>query len=85
MDATEKNFLTNEVSMQCKAIKKIKKWASAATLVSTIGVVVTYTAFAGEIHYIFPGILGIAAIILGAAGSLVLNLGIKNGKRNVKK
>jgi len=36
-------------------------------------------------HRLFLGIPGILIILLGAAGAAVLNLGLRNGRRNVEK
>lgn len=85
MNTIEKRYLKNEVEMQLKALRKISIWKTIAIAVSTLGVAITYAGVSGTPHSLFLGILGAAVIIIGAGAALVLNLGLKNGRRNVEK
>lgn len=84
MDAAEKTRLSKEAEMQMEAIRRINTWKNIALTLSAIGVAVTYHGMAGG-RNLFVGILGIILIVLGALCAIVLNLGIKNGRRNVEK
>lgn len=85
MNAVERNRLSQEANMQITALKKISRWKTIAIALSTIGVALAYAGFAGGDGRLFFGILGILMAFLGAAGAVVLNLGLKNGRRNVEK
>ena len=52
---------------------------------SAIGVAIAYAGFAGTKQYTFLGILGIAIIIISTICGIILNLGLKNGRKNVEK
>ncbi len=85
MNAIERRNLSKEAEMQLKALQKIKKWKNYAIAASTIGVAVTYAGLAGTSRSLFLGILGVIIILAGSGCAMILNLGIKNGKRNVEK
>lgn len=85
MNAVEKENLLTEAQMQTAALKKINVWKKLAIVVSTIGVATAYAGLSATPSHLFPGILGIFLMVLGFAAAVVLNLGIKNGRRNVEK
>ncbi len=85
MNAVEKSRLSKEAKMQLAALKKINHWKVTALAVSAIGVAFTYAGLAGDKCNIFLGILGITVILVGTVSAIVLNLGLKNGRRNVEK
>jgi len=85
VNAVEKNRLSKEVKLQTNALQRISRWKTTAIALSTLGVALTYAGFASESSHLFFGISGILLILLGTAGAVVLNLGLKNGKRNVEK
>ena len=85
MNAMEKNRLSKEAEMQIKALKKIEKWKNAALAISAIGVVLIYTGFSGDEKNLFLGILGIVLLIISTSSAIILNLGLRNGRRNVEK
>ena len=85
MNTTEKIRLSNETQMQLKALKKIEVWKNIAIALSTLGVALTYAGMAGNSRNIFLGIPGVIIILAGLISALILNLGLKNGRRNVKK
>ena len=85
MNTTEKIRLSNETHMQLKALKKIEVWKNIAVALSTLGVALTYAGMAGNSHNLFLGIPGVIIILAGLISALILNLGLKNGRRNVKK
>lgn len=85
MNAVEKRKLRMEAEMQMRALKKINVWKTIAIALSTIGVALTYAGLAGAKITLFLGIPGIILVLVGIAGAAVLNLGLKNGRRNVEK
>lgn len=85
MNATERTRLSNEAKMQMAALKKINCWKVMALAISAVGVALAYAGLAGAERNLLLGIPGIAVIITGAACAVVLNLGLKNGRRNVEK
>ncbi len=85
MNTVKKEYLMTEVKMQTAALKKINVWKKLAILVSTIGAALAYGGLAGTPSHLFYSISGILLTIAGFAAAVVLNLGIKNGRRNVEK
>ncbi|MBD5455250.1 MAG: hypothetical protein HDR23_02045 [Lachnospiraceae bacterium] len=85
MNALEKDHLFTETNMQIKALRKISEWKRIAMLISAIGVAVAYAGIAGSPSRPFLGILGILLTFVGVAAAVIMNLGLKNGRRNVEK
>lgn len=85
MNATEKKKLAKEAKMQMEALKRINKWKNIALAISTLGVAIIYAGVAGIGDHLFLNFLGAAVLIIGIVAALVLNLGLKNGRRNVEK
>lgn len=85
MNAAQKRKLSIEAQMQLNALKKINIWKNVALAFSTLGVAATYAGIAGNSRSLFLSVLGVIIIIVGLGIALILNLGIKNGKRNVEK
>ncbi len=85
MNAMEKRRLSEEVKLQMKALKRIQHWRAIALGISAVGVAAVYTGLFGETRNLLLGIPGIAAILAGLICAIVLNLGIRNGRRNVGK
>lgn len=85
MNAIEKESLIKEAKMQLTALKKINAWKRSAMIISTLGVAAAYAGFLGTTSHLFLGILGILFTIAGAFAAVVMNLGLKNGRRNVEK
>lgn len=85
MNAVEKRSLSIEAEMQINALKKISIWRTIAVVFSTIGVAVTYAGMAVGDRPMILGILGIILIIVSAGCAILLNLGLRNGRKNVEK
>lgn len=85
MNVMEKRELSKEAQMQIKALKKISMWRTMAIAVSTIGVALAYAGLAGDNQNIILGILGIILVALSVICAVILNVGLKNGRRNVEK
>lgn len=85
MNAVEKVALLQETEMQMKALHTISIWKNIAIAVSTLGIAVLYAGIAGESNSIFLSILGVMLILGGLISGLLLNLGLRNGRKNVEK
>ncbi|HBA67763.1 MAG TPA: hypothetical protein DCZ40_00155 [Lachnospiraceae bacterium] len=85
MNVLEKDSLIAEAKMQIKALKKINEWKRLAMLVSAIGVAVAYAGISVTPSNLFLGIPGIFLTLTGIIAAAVINLGLKNGRRNVEK
>ncbi len=85
MNAKEKERLSREAGMQVAALKKIRMWRTIAIALSTLGVAVVYANAAGKSGSLVCSILGISLIVISIVCAAVLNLGLKNGRRNVEK
>ncbi|MCI8269605.1 MAG: hypothetical protein HFG55_08095 [Lachnospiraceae bacterium] len=85
MNVTERNQLFQEAALQTKALGKIERWKKIALALSALGVAFTYAGYAGQLPHPFYGISGITLILAGTGSAAVINLGIRNGKRNVEK
>lgn len=85
MNVLDKKTISKEAEMQLIALKKINTWKIIAIAFSTLGVAITYAAMAAADRNLVLGILGVIIIVLGIGSALVLNLGLKNGRRNIEK
>ena len=85
MNVVEKRRLSKEAGQQINALKKISRWRTIAIAVSTIGVALAYAGIAGTDQNLFFGIFGIILAIVSIGCAVFINLGLKNGRRNVEK
>ncbi len=85
MGQPEKEKLMYEIQMQQAALRQIGKWKTTALAISALGVAAAYAGLTGSSGNLVLSISGVAAIIAGIVAALVLNLGIRNGMRNVDK
>lgn len=85
MQNLEKKRLSLESEQQLKALKMIGRWRTLALALSAVGIALAYYGFHGAAKNLSMGIPGILLIVVGFAGAAILNLGIRNGKRNVEK
>ncbi|MCI9536455.1 MAG: hypothetical protein HFG53_16935 [Lachnospiraceae bacterium] len=85
MKAAEKNRLSREAALQMKALGQIERWKKTALALSAVGVAFLYAGIGGQKENIFFSILGISLLFAGVGSAAVLNLGLRNGKRNVEK
>ena len=84
MDRAEKNRLSREVRMQTEALKRIARWKGYALCFSAAGAAVFYGGVRGSALHPLLIVLGIGAAVAGLVGAMVFNLGLKNGRRNVR-
>ena len=67
-----------------KALGQIERWKKTALALSAVGVAFLYAGIGGQKENIFFSILGISLLFAGVGSAAVLNLGLRNGKRNVE-
>lgn len=85
MSNTNKRILLDEAEKQAKEIENLKKWLRNSIAFSTITMVVAYFGITGfGFRFIF-GVLGIILTLVFIVSALIINLGIRNGRRNVEK
>ena len=70
----KKKLLIDEADKQVKVLKNLKKWLRNFMGFSTIGLVIACWGIQGTTLQFAFGIIGI-----------IINMGIKNGEKNVKK
>lgn len=85
MNAEKRMFLSQEAEMQKQALRKIAIWKNIAIAISTFGIAMLYAGAAGADKNLFLCIPGIIIMAAGLICGLILNLGLKNGRRNVEK
>ncbi|MCI8376611.1 MAG: hypothetical protein HFI29_14460 [Lachnospiraceae bacterium] len=85
MNAIEKNRLSQEAGLQIKALKQIGRWKTFALAVSAAGIAFVYTGFSGTGGNLVCTIAGFFLLFAGTVCAVILNLGLKNGRRNVEK
>lgn len=85
MNAVEKKKISIEAQMQIEALRKINLWKNTAIAVSSLGVAAAYAGLAGTSRNLFLGVPGVMLLLLGLGSALILNLGLRNGRRNVEK
>lgn len=85
MNASEKRSLSKEARMQVKALGIINRWKNFALILSAAGAAIACHGMADGIQNLFLGIFGIIIIVVSTLSAVVLNLGLKNGRTNVRK
>ena len=85
MNAREKERLSNEISMQQFALKRISLWRIFAVALSAVGVIMAYIGFSGMAGKLLLAIPGVLLMALGFSAALICNKGIKNGSANVNR
>ena len=81
----EKKLLIDEADKQVKVLKNLKKWLRNFMGFSTIGLVIACWGIQGTTLQFAFGVIGIIIMIVCTISSIIINMGIKNGEKNVKK
>lgn len=84
MEVREQSKIGREAVMQMEALRTIEGWKRGALALSAVGAAAAYGGFGGTQPLLPLGILGIVLGVLGLTAALVLNLGLRNGRRNVR-
>lgn len=85
MSNKKKKMLIDEADKQSKELKKLKKWLRNFMAFSTIGLVIAFWGIKGNALQFVSGVIGIVVMVLCIIASIFINMGIKNGEKNVKK
>ncbi|MDV3427749.1 MAG: hypothetical protein LIR50_12115 [Bacillota bacterium] len=83
MKAEEKKQMVYEAEMQNKMLKNLSKWSMDAMVLSSIGIVIAYFGLSGSGMKFAFGIFGIVFSVICVAAYLIINLAIRNGRKNV--
>ncbi|WP_234122264.1 hypothetical protein [Clostridium hydrogenum] len=83
MKDEEKKQIMHEAEMQSKLLKNLSKWSRNVMVLSSIGIVLAYYGLSRSgVKFTF-GIFGAVFAAVCAIVFFLINLGIRNGKRNV--
>lgn len=83
MKDEEKKQMIYEAEKQSKLLKNLSKWSRNAMGLSSIGIVIAYYGLSNHgIKFAF-GVLGVVLTVVCAAACIIINLAIRNGRRNV--
>ena len=84
MSNMNKKVLLDEAEKQTKEIQNLKKWLRSSIGLSTITMIIAYFGITGLGLRFICGILGILFTIIFVGSAFLVNLGIKNGKKNIE-
>jgi len=85
MNKAQKEAWLKEAGMQMKAIATLEKYNMASLAVAGVGAALCYFTFRAQDKNIAYIICSLLLALLGGVGSMILSVGIRNGKRNVEK
>ena len=85
MTKAEKEAWLKEAKMQMQAIATLEKYNMASLATAGVGAALCYFAVTADNRNPLFIVCSLILAIFGAVSSMVLNLGIRNGKRNVEK
>lgn len=78
-----KEQMLKEASMQEEALKHLVTWRAAALLVAAFGLIIAYCGFSQTYLPFAMGFVGAVVAILAIAFALIVNRGIRHGRKNV--
>ncbi|AAK79429.1 hypothetical protein BJV85_002534 [Clostridium acetobutylicum] len=83
MEDEEKKQMFYEAKQQSRLLKNLSKWSRNVMGLSSIGVVIAYYGLSHSgIKFAF-GVFGILFTVICASACFLINLAIRNGRRNV--
>lgn len=85
MNNINKRELLKEADMQTKALNQIKKWLRLAMTSSILFFGLTYWGLTGSGVRFFSGVVGIILLVISVIVCVIINMGLKNGRKNVEK
>lgn len=83
MKAEEKKQMMYEAEMQNKMLVNLSKWFRNIMILSSIGVVIAYYGLSGSGTKFAFGIFGVLFTVICVIACFLINLGIRNGRKNV--
>lgn len=85
MNKAQKEAWLKEARMQMKAIATLEKYNMASLAVAGVGAALCYFTFRASERKIAYIVCSVLLALLGGVCSMILSVGIRNGKRNVEK
>lgn len=85
MNKAEKEAWLKEARMQMQAISRLEKYNMASLAVAGVGAALCYFTMTAADKNPVLIVCSVLLAVMGALSSMILNLGIRNGKRNVEK
>lgn len=83
MKDEEKKQMFYEAEKQSKLLKNLSRWSVSAMGLSSIGIVIAYYGLSqSKIKFAF-GVFGILFTVVCVVACLLINLAIRNGRKNV--
>jgi divalent metal cation (Fe/Co/Zn/Cd) transporter len=83
MKDEEKKQMVYEAEKQSKLLKNLAKWSRNVMGLSSIGVVVAYYGLSHSGIKFALGVFGVLFTVICVIACLLINLAIRNGRRNV--
>lgn len=83
MKPEEKKQMMYEAAMQNKMLLNLSKWFRNAMILSSVGVIIAYYGLSGSGTKFAFGILGVLFTVICVIACLIINLAIRNGRKNV--
>ncbi|MFL0252037.1 hypothetical protein ACJDT4_16575 [Clostridium neuense] len=83
MKSEEKKQMVYEAEGQSKLLKNLAKWSRNAMGLSSIGVVIAYYGLSHSGMKFAFGVFGVIFTVICFIACLLINLAIRNGRRNV--
>lgn len=85
MNKAQKEAWLKEAKMQMNAIATLEKYNMASLAVAGVGAALCYFTFRAPERNIAYIVCSVLLALLGGVSSMILSVGIRNGKRNVEK
>ncbi|MDD3224496.1 MAG: hypothetical protein PHX70_07310 [Clostridium sp.] len=83
MKDEEKKQMLYEAENQSKLLKKLSKWSINAMGLSSVGIVIAYYGLSHSGMKFTFGVFGVLFTVICAIACLLINLAIRNGRKNV--
>lgn len=77
--------LLREAQQQKDALERLARWMRNAMLLSSCAAVLAWWGLTGSGLRLACGVTGVALALTGAICAAVIGLGIRNGRRNVRR
>lgn len=83
MKSEEKKQMVYEAEEQSKLLKNLAKWSRNVMGLSSVGVVIAYYGLSHSGMKFAFGVFGVLFTVICVIACLLINLAIRNGRRNV--
>jgi hypothetical protein len=85
MNKKDKKRLIYEAEKQTQEVKNLKRWIRKSIGLSSITMIIAYFGIKSSGLLTTFGIIGIVLTIIFVIAAIFINMGIKNGQKNIKK